>query len=421
MARELDRRDFLKTAAGATLGLTGAVLPQKSFAVDIKEPIKWGFLDTLSGPFGVFGKGNIGGTKLAIKKINESGGIMGRRVELVIEDDEANTEVAARKARKLILSDKVDIIQGAASTSCSAVIMKTCGAHKKLHIDSEFDSHTILAAKSDYTFMVAPLSNENERARVIGITMKYKPADIERWFIFYPDYAYGHDMRDVIVNELKVRLPSAQIVGSMGHPLGETDFSNYIVSILEKQPQVFLSLDWAGDATNFIKQAIPFGFFQKVPIVTLGTATSSTIAALGKDLPRVSAVTDQGNPSFSHMAEWSKEYFDYLGERPIEEAVPCYYDSVFMYKAAVEKVRSTKAEDVIKALEGMKFHGPSGMRNIRKDHFAEIEYIPLTEFVPSDKSDWSMPGDTVKVPYKECKLSEDELIKLGCEWCKKVK
>ncbi len=419
MKKGMDRRNFLRTAAGAALGVTaGAVLPKRSFSADAK-PIKWGFLDTLSGPFGVFGKGNIGGTKLAIKKINDAGGIMGRRVELVIEDDEANTEVSARKARKLILSDKVDIIQGAASTACSAVLMKTCGAYKTLHIDCEFDSHTILAAKNDYTFMISPLSNENERARVIATTMKYKPEEIQRWFIFYPDYAYGHDMRDTISAELKKQLPGAQVVGSVGHPLGETDFSNYIVSILEKKPQVFMSLDWAGDATNFIKQALPFGFFDKIPIVTLSTATSSTIVALGKKLPKVSAITDQSNPGFPHMAAWSKEYYDFLGEWPTEESVACYYDAVFMYKAAVEKAQSTKAEDVAKQLVGMKFNGASGKRTIRKDHFVDVEYVPLTEFVPSDKFEWHVPGPTIKVPYDKCKLSTEELIKLGCQWCKK--
>jgi branched-chain amino acid transport system substrate-binding protein len=408
----------------AASGLTAAdaILPKKSFAVDTNQPIKWGFLDTLSGPFGVFGKGNIGGTKLAIKKINESGGIMGRRVEMIIEDDEANTEVSARKCRKLILSDKVDVVQGAASTSCSAVMMKVCGAYKTLHLDCEFDSHTILAAQDDYTFNTAQLSDENERARVIGISMKYKPSEIERWFIFYPDYSYGHDMRDTITAELKKRLPSSQVVGSVGHPMGETDFSNYIVSILEKKPQVFMSLDWAGDATNFIKQAIPFGFFDKVPIITLSTATSSTIVALGKDLPKgISAITDQSNPAFPHMEAWSKEFNDYIGEWPIEESAACYYDGVYMYKTAVEKAQSTKAEDVIKQLEGMEWHGVSGYRKLRKDHFPDVEYVPLTTFVPSDKFAWFVPGETIKVPYQEAKLSLDEMIGLGCEWCKKLK
>lgn len=420
MAKRLDRRTFMKTATGAALGVAAStVLTRGSFSADAK-PIKWGFLDTLSGPFGVFGKGNIGGTKLAIKKINEAGGIMGRRVELIIEDDEANTEVTARKARKLILSDKVDVIQGNASTACSAVLMKICGAHKTLHFDCEFDSHSILPAKNDYTFMPAPLSEENERARVIALAMKYKPAEIDRWFIFYPDYAYGHDMRDTITKELTKQLPGAQVVGSVGHPLGETDFSNYIVSILEKKPQVFVSLDWAGDATNFIKQALPFGFFDKIPIVTLGTATSSTIVALGKKLPKVSAVTDQSNPSFPHMKAWAKEFYDYLGEWPTEESVACYYDALFMYKDAVEKAQSTKSEDVIKQLVGMKFAGVSGKRWIRKDHFAEVDYVPLTEFVPSNEFDWHVPGETTKVPYDKCKLSNEEMIKLGCTWCQKL-
>jgi len=149
-----------------------------------KDPIKWGFLDCMSGTFGVFGKGNIGGTKLAIKEINDAGGILGRRVELIVEDTEANTENAARKARKLIMKDKVDVIQGSASTSVTSVIMKLCGRSKVLHINSEFDSASMLASKSDYSFDFVPLCEELERARMIAFKMKYPPSEIKRWLIF---------------------------------------------------------------------------------------------------------------------------------------------------------------------------------------------------------------------------------------------
>ena len=227
-----------------------------------KEPIKYGLLDTMSGPFGVFGRGNAVGVKMAIKEINDSGGILGRKVELIIEDDEANTEVAARKAKQMILQDKVDIIHGAASTSCSAMIMKVAGQYKTLQIDTEFDSASALATRNDYYFMPSPLNEELERARMIGIKELLKPEERKRWMIWYPDYSYGRDMKAIYEKELKKIVPDAEIVGIIGHPLGETDYSTYFVKIFEAKPQVFVSVDWAGDATNFIKQAIPYGFLK---------------------------------------------------------------------------------------------------------------------------------------------------------------
>ena len=109
----LTRRGFLKNVGlgGATvsgLALGGHALKGKALAASEKT-IKWGFLDCMSGTFGAFGKGNVGGTKMAVKQINEAGGILGRPVEIIIEDTEANTEVAARKARNPRTNERVDV------------------------------------------------------------------------------------------------------------------------------------------------------------------------------------------------------------------------------------------------------------------------------------------------------------------------
>lgn len=414
---KVTRRTFLKTAAGgAASGLALGGFP--AIAKSKTKPIKWGFLDCMSGTFGVFGKGNIGGTKLAIKKINDAGGILGRHVELVIEDTEANTEIAARKARKLILRDKVDVIQGAASTSTTTVIAKICGQHKTIHFNSEWDATTVLQSKSDYDFNIVGLCEELERATMLGIKMTFPPAEIKRWFIFYPDYSYGHDMRDVYKRELTKWVPGAEIVGMATHPLGEADYSTHIVKMLDLKPQVVVSTEWAGDSLNLIKQAIPFGMFDKVPIFRLNCACTSAVVALKEKLPRVYALTEQGNPYLPQMKDWRNEYKEYIGEWPVTECAPAYYDAVYMYKEAAGKAGTTESDAVAKALEGLDYRGPSGRRYIRKDHQADIEYIPFGQLAVSDEFEWKIPGVSVKVPYEKIRLSGDEMVKLGCKWCK---
>jgi branched-chain amino acid transport system substrate-binding protein len=359
----------------------------------------------------------VGGTKLAIKKINDEGGILGRRVELVIEDTEANTEVTARKARKLILQDKVDVIQGSASTSTTVVIMKMCAQHKKLHLNAEYDSHSTLPAKSDYSFTICQLTNENERARMLALKMKYPPSEIKRWYIFYPDYSFGRDMRDIYRNELKRWLPEAEIVGMGTHPLGEPDFTTHIAKILETKPQVFVGLQWAGDTINFIKQAEPLGFFQKIPIPTITTACLSAIVALKEKFPEVWVITDKSNPYFDHMEEWRNQYKEYLGEWPVTECAPVYHDTVYMYKAAAERAGTTEPLGVAKAFETLDYNGASGMRKVLKNHFTDVGYCAMSWFKVSDKFDWKVPGETVKVPFDQVRLSEEEMVELKCRWC----
>jgi len=76
------------------------------------EAIKIGSMNALSGPFGVLGVDQSKATKLAVDHINKDGGILGRKVEILIRDDETSPATAARVGRKLILEDKVNFIVG---------------------------------------------------------------------------------------------------------------------------------------------------------------------------------------------------------------------------------------------------------------------------------------------------------------------
>lgn len=421
MKKKIERRNFLKTMGGVVSGLALGSFAFKgsAFAKAEKGPIKWGLLDTMSGTFGGFGKGNGNGTKLAIKEINDKGGIMGRPIELLIEDEEANTEITARKARKLIMKDKVDVIQGAASTSTTTVMGKICGEHKVIHFNCEFDSKTVLEARNMYTFNIVPICEELERASMIGTTMLFKPDEIKRWYVFYPDYSYGRDMRDIYKREFAKWVPGAELVGIGAHPLGEADYSTHILKILETKPDVVVSTQWAGDALNFIKQAAPTGFFEKIKMFRLNCASTIAIVALKDKMPSVYATTEQGQPYLPVMKKWRDAYFNYHGEWPTTECGPAYYDAVYMYKRAVEKAKTTKSDAVAAALENMDYVGPSGKRKIRKDHQADCDHIILGKLIPSNEFEskvWD-PNRMAKIPYEKFKLSNKELIELGCKFC----
>jgi branched-chain amino acid transport system substrate-binding protein len=224
-------------------------------------------------------------------------------------------------------------------------------------------------------------------------------------------------MKAIYESELKKIVPGAEIVAAIPHPLGETDYSTYFVKIMEAKPQVFISVDWAGDATNFIKQAIPFGLFQKVPIFSLNGAAMSTIVSMGDKLPDMLYLSEQGNPYLPHMKQWREKYKNYIGEWPTEDCSPAYYEAVYMYKAAVEKAGTTEPLAVAKALVGLKFKGPSGTRVVRPDHGTDIEYIAVPKLVMSKEFGFRVPGETLKIPYEKVRTPVNELVEWGCKWC----
>lgn len=114
----MDRRDFLKAAglAGVSAVAVGSIgkeiLKPKTVFAQVKGPIKVGVVLPLSGGLELFGQQGIQGMKLAVKEINESGGALGRKLELVIEDNKTDPKTSVEKANKLIKRDKVIAVVG---------------------------------------------------------------------------------------------------------------------------------------------------------------------------------------------------------------------------------------------------------------------------------------------------------------------
>jgi len=112
-----NRRKVLKTLGGAGVAL--ATQPYLSFpAIAQNKPLKIGIITPKSGIIGTIGECGLRGTLFAVDRINAAGGIAGRKVELVIEE-ETNPKDSIERLRKLVLQDKVDCVQGIVSSGVS--------------------------------------------------------------------------------------------------------------------------------------------------------------------------------------------------------------------------------------------------------------------------------------------------------------
>lgn len=124
---KLNRRNLL--AAGASLGL--ASLPTALLAQG-SGPIKIGVLIPLTGGTSQFGATMGKAAQLAAEEINAAGGVKGRRIEVIIEDDQSNPEAAVRAARKLIDVDKVVAICGTYASSVTSAVAPLCWESKTM-------------------------------------------------------------------------------------------------------------------------------------------------------------------------------------------------------------------------------------------------------------------------------------------------
>jgi branched-chain amino acid transport system substrate-binding protein len=118
---QLDRRSFL--GAGAAFGISA--LPGWAIAQG-DGPIRIGIIIPLTGATSQFGATMSQAAQIAVAEINAAGGVRGRKVEVVIEDDQSNPEAAVRAARKLIDVDKVVAIGGSYASAVTSAIAPLC-------------------------------------------------------------------------------------------------------------------------------------------------------------------------------------------------------------------------------------------------------------------------------------------------------
>ncbi|HEY0219550.1 MAG TPA: ABC transporter substrate-binding protein, partial [Afipia sp.] len=213
----LSRRTALK---GLGAGVSLLAMPWIARAQGA-DTIKIGFPTPLTRPFAAEAKDQVKSAQLAVQQINDKGGIVGRKVELLVRDDKLNAGEAATRALELIESDKVNAIVGALSSAIQLATNEVTRARGILYISiSQSDTINEVKDFSKYTFHEA-LNPTMTTAAVAKNTFK-KGTKVA---YLVADYAYGHEMLrgfkragDAI---------GAINVGEILHPFGAPDYSTF--------------------------------------------------------------------------------------------------------------------------------------------------------------------------------------------------
>src|SRR5579864_8276505 len=135
-----DRRTLLKGAAAA-----GALQVASPFiiAARAETPIRIGMVDPLTGVYAAVAQNEVTGAKLAVEQVNANGGILGRQVELLVEDSANDVGIGVQKARKLIERDQGNFMIGDVNSDIAAAIDEDTKEKKILHIVSGGHTNSI--------------------------------------------------------------------------------------------------------------------------------------------------------------------------------------------------------------------------------------------------------------------------------------
>lgn len=263
---DLTRRMLLKGAAGAT-ALAGLGMP--AIVKAQSDVIRIGHLTPVTGFLGPLGEFAQMGVKLTAEEINAAGGVLGRKVELVIEDS-VNPQTASAKAERLIERDKVAMIIGEISSASALAIGQVANRTKTVFINTGANSDALRGASCN-PFMFHIEAANSMMVMAVGTYLKTENMiKGKKWYSLTADYAFGHDLFRVA--KKFVTENGGEFIGEELVPTDATDFSPYLLKIRQAQPDIVASNLAGNQITNFIKQYAEYGL--QFPITGFGFDTA---------------------------------------------------------------------------------------------------------------------------------------------------
>ncbi|MGC4367307.1 ABC transporter substrate-binding protein [Hydrogenophaga sp. R2] len=341
--------------------LAGSALAQNT-------PIRIGVVTPLSGTYAGIGQQVKWGLDLAARQINAAGGVAGRPLELVYEDEEANPAVAVQKAEKLFQVNKVDFLTGTVNSGSTLAVGQLAERNNRLIATTVSFADSITGDKcSPNVFRVNARAGMQSAALADWMASTRPNANV---FYLGPDYEMGRST--VAAFKQAAEAKGAKSVGEVFAPLDNKDYSPFFGQMRSSRPAVIYTSVAGNDTVRLFSQMAEFGISRNVQVVgASGTVTSQNLPAIGKAADGF--VTGVGYATSIDSPENRKFVADF---EAANKARPDLYGAdsygvLFFYKAAVEKAGSTDTDKVRIAMRGLQWSTPQGTKTMRAgDHQA---------------------------------------------------
>lgn len=367
------RRALVLTVFAVTANAAGLAAAQES------GPIRIGVLTPLSGTYASIGQQVKWGVELATKEINDGGGIMGRKIELLFEDEEANPSVATQKAEKLFQSAKVHFLTGTVNSGSTLAVGQVAERNKALIATSVSFSDAITGDKcSPNVFRVNAKAGQQSAALA-----EWLPKERPNAKVFYlgPDYEMGRSTVAAFKNAAEKK--NTKTVGEVYPPLDNKDYSSFFGQLRAARPDVLYTSVAGNDTVRLFTQMGEYGLLKNMTVVgASGTVTSQNMGAIAK-----AAEGFATGVGYSLEADNPENKQFVAAFRNMHKADPDLYGAdsygvIHFYKTAVEKARSTDTDKVREAMRGLEWNTPQGRKQMRAgDHQAiqDMFVVRLTE------------------------------------------
>lgn len=344
-------------ALSLVFSLSFAGCAKKETTGGTKEPevIKIGVVTPLTGDVATFGQSTKKAVEMAAEEINAAGGILGKKVELVIEDDRNDPKETANVVRKLIDQDKVVAIIGSLTSKCSLAGMPIANS-KKVPMVSNASTNPKVTLTGPYAFRVCFI--DDFQGQVMA-KFAWEDLGAKKAAVLYDignDYTKG--LSEFFIKSFKEL--GGEIVAEETYQQTDNDFNAQLTSIKAKNPDVIFLPDYYQKVSLIAKQARGLGI--KATFLGGDGWDSPELVKLGGDAVEGGYFSNhysQQDPD-PKTQEFIKKFEEKYGEKP-DALAALGYDAFYFIAEAIKKAGKVDSTAIRDALEEVGKSGFSGV------------------------------------------------------------
>jgi len=298
------------------------------------ETFKVGVLIPITGTQAVMSEDLITGFKLAQEEINAAGGVLGKPVQLIIEDTETRPSPGMDAARKLVEVDRVNIISGGFSSGVALPIAKYCQQRGILAV-LQPPTSPLFRDVGDMIFLTNVL--DNYKGKVIA-DFAVEDSGKKNFALMFMNNAFGMALREETIKNLTAQ--GAKIITDVVYELNKVDYKAELQRLGAKKPEAIIATYYAKEGLVSAKQAYEMGILNvdQVPwyVPEMGTSFASAV----KEIPKV-VEGIKGLDPLAPGSLYSEKFKKKMGRVPFTAYAAMNYDALILIAMAANFAQST--------------------------------------------------------------------------------
>ena len=373
------------TALAVAIALAvGGVVPATA-----QGPIRIGASLSLTGTYAKLGKNQHEGYQLCEKDLNAKGGLLGRKVQFVVYDDQSMPATAVRLYEKLITEDKVDAIMGPYSSPVTEAAVNVTEKYKKVMVAPLAATTSIFKKGRKYVFMVISPAE----VYLEGLIDMAAKRGLKTIAVVNEDTLFSKAAASGALDLAKKK--GLQVVFTEAYPKGNTDFSALLTKLKAANADVLAAATYFDDAVALTRQMKELNVNPKMYGVTVGGDLPEFYDTLKQNAEYIYGAT-QWEPTlpYSGNQEWFETYKKEFGHDPSYHSAAGYAGCV-IYAEAVKRANSLDADHVRDQLLKLETRTIFGDYKVDADGF-QVAHKMVTFQWQKEKKATVWPDDLAK-------------------------